>query len=153
MLDARAEARIRATITRVLKGADGPRWLSHTDLAGVLEAAEISLAPSELTSLDAVESTAERLGYPLVAKAVATGLIHKSDIGGVILGLQASTAVKTAAETLVERCSACRRETRRNSPPARNQRWHRGARRYHQRSYLRAACGLWSRWRARRAPA
>ena len=74
MLEAQAEARIRATITRVLDGADGPRWLSPADLADVLAAAEISLVPSELTGLDQVESTAERLGYPLVAKAVAPGL-------------------------------------------------------------------------------
>jgi acetyl coenzyme A synthetase (ADP forming)-like protein len=102
-LEAHAEARIRATIARVLEGAEGPRWLSPTDLAEVLTAAEISLVPSELASLDAVEAAAERLGYPLVAKAVAPGLIHKSDIGGVILGLESSAAVGTAAETLVER--------------------------------------------------
>jgi acyl-CoA synthetase (NDP forming) len=103
MLEASAEARIRATITRALEGADGPRWLSHADLADVLAAAEIYLAPSEVTGLDTVESTAERLGYPLVAKAVAPGLLHKSDIGGVILGLESSAAVKAAAETLAER--------------------------------------------------
>jgi acetyl coenzyme A synthetase (ADP forming)-like protein len=103
MLDDRAEARIRATITRVLEGADGPRWLAPADIAEVLEACGISLVASELTSLDAVESTAERLGYPLVAKAVAPGLVHKSDIGGVILGLESAAAVKTAAETLAER--------------------------------------------------
>jgi acyl-CoA synthetase (NDP forming) len=102
-LEARAEARIRTTITRVLEGADGPRWLSPADLADVLAAAGISLAPSELAGLDTVESTADRLGYPLVAKAVAPGLLHKSDIGGVILGLESSAAVKTAAEMLAER--------------------------------------------------
>jgi acyl-CoA synthetase (NDP forming) len=102
-LDDRAEARIRATITRVLEGADGPRWLAPADIAEVLEACGISLVASELTSLDAVESTAERLGYPLVAKAVAPGLVHKSDIGGVILGLESAAAVKAAAETLAER--------------------------------------------------
>ncbi|MGH7341455.1 MAG: acetate--CoA ligase family protein, partial [Candidatus Rokuibacteriota bacterium] len=103
VLEARAEAQIRATITRVLKGADGPRWLSPADLAEVLAAADINLVPGEVTGLDTVESTAERLGYPLVAKAVAAGLLHKSDIGGVILGLESSTAVKTAAETLERR--------------------------------------------------
>ncbi|MFI5215858.1 MAG: GNAT family N-acetyltransferase [Candidatus Limnocylindria bacterium] len=103
MLEARAEARIRATITRVLEAAEAPGWLSPADLADVLEAAGIPLAPSQLTTLDAVEPTAERLGYPLVAKAVAPGVLHKSDIGGVILGLESSADVKTAAETLVGR--------------------------------------------------
>jgi acyl-CoA synthetase (NDP forming) len=103
MLEAGAEARIRATITRALEGAETPRWLSPVDVAEVLAAAGIRLAPSELSDLATVEATAERLGYPLVAKAVAPGLVHKSDIGGVILGLGSSAAVRTAAETLVER--------------------------------------------------
>ncbi len=102
-LDARAEARIRATIARALDGADDPRWLSHAEVAELLAAAGIDLVPSEVTALDSVESTAERLGYPLVAKAVASGLLHKSDIGGVVLGLESSAAVMTAAETLADR--------------------------------------------------
>lgn len=102
-LDARAEARIRATIARALESGDDPRWLSHADVADLLAAAEIDLVPSELTGPDAVEATAERLSYPLVAKAVAPGLLHKTDIGGVILGLESSAAVKTAAETLAGR--------------------------------------------------
>ena len=103
MLEAGAEARIRATITHALEGAETPRWLSPVDVAEVLAAAGIRLAPSELSDLATVEATAERLGYPLVAKAVAPGLVHRSDIGGVILGLGSSAAVRTAAETLVER--------------------------------------------------
>ena len=56
MLEARAEARIRATITRVLEGADEPRWLSPADLAEVLAAADINLVPGEVTGLDTIES-------------------------------------------------------------------------------------------------
>jgi acyl-CoA synthetase (NDP forming) len=103
VLEARAEARIRATIERVLEGADGPRWLSPGDLADVLAATGITLVPSELASPDTDQSAAERLRSPHQAKADAPEIIHKSDIGGVILGLESSAAVKSAAETLVKR--------------------------------------------------
>jgi acyl-CoA synthetase (NDP forming) len=43
------------------------------------------------------------MGYPLVAKAVAPGLVHKSDVGGVIMGLESAEAVAAAVDTLAER--------------------------------------------------
>jgi acyl-CoA synthetase (NDP forming) len=98
-LEARAEARIRATIARALEGADDPRWISHADLADVLAAVGIDLVPSELTALDSVEATAERLGYPLVAKAVAPGLLHKSDIGGVLVEVLNDAAFRLSPVT------------------------------------------------------
>jgi acetyl coenzyme A synthetase (ADP forming)-like protein len=102
-LDRFAQSAIRAVVDRVLAGADGPQWLRPRDLAAVLWAAGISLAAAEETTVaDAVE-TAERLGYPLVAKAIAPDLVHKSDVGGVIMGLESAHAVATAVDTLVER--------------------------------------------------
>jgi acyl-CoA synthetase (NDP forming) len=46
---------------------------------------------------------AEELGYPLVVKAIAPGLLHKSDIGGVILGLESAHDVRHAVAALRER--------------------------------------------------
>lgn len=46
------------------------------------------------------------MGYPLVAKAVAPGLLHKSDVGGVVLGLESSHAVASAVKTMRERLQA-----------------------------------------------
>ncbi|HJQ82499.1 MAG TPA: acetate--CoA ligase family protein, partial [Candidatus Binatia bacterium] len=51
-------------------------------------------------------AAAERLGFPLVAKAVAPGLVHKSDVGGVVLGLDSPEAVGRAVSTLAERVRA-----------------------------------------------
>jgi acyl-CoA synthetase (NDP forming) len=51
---------------------------------------------------DAV-TVAERLGYPLVAKVVSPDVLHKSDMGGVIVGLRSAEQVATAAEELVRR--------------------------------------------------
>jgi len=43
------------------------------------------------------------MGYPLVAKAVVPDIIHKSDVGGVIMGLESAEAVAEAIETLSDR--------------------------------------------------
>jgi acetyltransferase len=44
---------------------------------------------------DAV-ALAARIGYPVVAKAVSAALAHKSDLGGVMLGLTSAKAVRAA---------------------------------------------------------
>ena len=102
-LSAFAHRAVRAVIDRVLANAAGPLWLSPGDLATVLQAAGIALAAAEQTTPDEAVATAERLGYPLVAKIISPDVLHKSDVGGVILGLETSAAVASAVQTLVAR--------------------------------------------------
>jgi len=97
---------IRAVVDRVLAGADGPRWLAARDVALVLRAAGIEMVAGEEIPPEEVGAVADGLGYPLVAKAVAPGLIHKSDVGGVILGLESADDVRAAVATLGERLRA-----------------------------------------------
>jgi acetyl-CoA synthetase len=40
------------------------------------------------------------LGFPVVLKALADGLVHKSDAGGVAVGLDSAEAVRGAAESM-----------------------------------------------------
>jgi acetyl coenzyme A synthetase (ADP forming)-like protein len=100
------ESAVRAVIDRVLAGAGGPCWLEPPDLATVLRAAGIEVAVAERSPPAEAAATAERLGYPLVVKAIAPGLLHKSDVGGVILGLESADAVAAAVETLDARMRA-----------------------------------------------
>jgi acyl-CoA synthetase (NDP forming) len=44
-----------------------------------------------------VVAAAEEVGYPVVLKAMADGLAHKSDVGGVVAGLRSGTAAGRAA--------------------------------------------------------
>lgn len=106
VLDRCAQSTIRAVIDRVLRRDRSPQWLEPTDLATVLRAAGIEFATAEHTAPAAAVATAARMGYPLVAKAIVPGLIHKSDVGGVILGLESAAAVKAATEALTERMRA-----------------------------------------------
>ena len=105
-LDRFAESTVRAVIDRVLAGADERRWLAPDDLAMVLRAVGIDFAHGESVTPEEAEAAAERLGFPLVAKAVAPGLLHKSDVGGVVLGLESPAAVVNAVATLRERMRA-----------------------------------------------
>jgi acetyl coenzyme A synthetase (ADP forming)-like protein len=103
VLSAFAHSAVRAVIDRVLVQATGPLWLPPTDLVTVLRAVGIEFAAAEDTTPANAVATAERLGYPLVAKIISPDVVHKSDIGGVIMGLTSATAVATAVDTLVER--------------------------------------------------
>jgi len=97
------ESSIRAVIDRCLVGRAEPCWLAPRDVATVLCAAGIEFAAAEETSVADAVATAERMGYPLVAKAIAPDVIHKSDIGAVIMELESADAVAAAVDTLVER--------------------------------------------------
>jgi acyl-CoA synthetase (NDP forming) len=101
-----AEGAIRAVVDRVLAAGDGPTWLAPADVATVLRAAGIAFADAEVVAPSEAEDAAERLGFPLVAKAIAPGVLHKSDVGGVILGLESASAVAGAVATLAERMQA-----------------------------------------------
>lgn len=101
-----ARATIRAVIDRVLDRATEPVWLAPDDLALVLRAAGIESVRAERTTVESVVETADRLGYPLVAKVIAPGIVHKTEVGGVIMGLENASAIAAAAATLAERMRA-----------------------------------------------
>jgi acetate---CoA ligase (ADP-forming) len=94
---------VRAVVDRALAGADGPIWLAPEDIATILRAAGIEVALAERASVADAPRVADSIGYPLVAKVIAPGVPHKSDIGGVIMGLHSPVAVAEAALALAER--------------------------------------------------
>lgn len=49
------------------------------------------------------KAAAHALGYPLVAKTAMPGILHKSDVGGVVLNLQSEEAVMQAYDELAAR--------------------------------------------------
>jgi len=51
----------------------------------------------------AAVSIAEKIGYPIVIKIVSPDISHKSDVGGVIMGIDSSAALKEAYEKLMQR--------------------------------------------------
>ncbi|KAF0186516.1 MAG: CoA-binding domain-containing protein [Alphaproteobacteria bacterium] len=63
----------------------------------ILRSAGVTFPEGRLaTTADEAVSVAEALGYPVVMKAQSAQLAHKSDAGGVILGLTSGAAVRSA---------------------------------------------------------
>lgn len=79
----------------------GEVWSEHR-AAAFLAAQGVPVVPQELvSSADEAVAAAERLGYPVVVKLAADGLLHKSDVGGVRLGLTSAADVRAAFDAVV----------------------------------------------------
>jgi acetyltransferase len=83
-------------------GADG--WLPPAETFATLEAAGLTFAAWRLaaTADDAAGAAAE-LGFPVVLKAVRPDLVHKSDAGGVRVGLADAEAVRATVADFAAR--------------------------------------------------
>jgi acetyltransferase len=82
-----------------------PTALNEADSKALLSAYGI-VAPAEkvVSTPEEAVAAARVIGFPVVLKAVAAAVPHKSDAGLVMLGLADAGAVLGAAETLVARC-------------------------------------------------
>ena len=99
------------TVARVAHGGRGsdprrrrarpaPAPLAAGDVAAILRAAGIPQAMAEQVALDDAVAAAERLGYPLVMKAVAPGSRQPRAAAAVLLGLRTAADVARGLEDL-----------------------------------------------------
>ncbi|MBC7801856.1 MAG: acetate--CoA ligase family protein [Gemmatimonadaceae bacterium] len=73
----------------------------------ILAQAGIPAAPeAACVTVDDAVAAAERFGYPVVLKILSPDIVHKSDIGGVLLGVRGADAVRDGFTTLIDRASA-----------------------------------------------
>ena len=93
-----AEEAIRAVVDRVL--ASEFRTLAPNDVAAILRAAGIAHAMADRVAPDEAAAAGERLGYPLVLKAVAPNLGSRRAAGAVLLGLRTAADVARGVEDL-----------------------------------------------------
>jgi acyl-CoA synthetase (NDP forming) len=94
-----------AIVARALAdaGADGG-WLDPLAVHRLLSCYGIPLAAEQVVrSPTAAVRAAAELGGPVALKAIAPGLLHKSDAGGVALDLHGPSAVRRAAQGMRER--------------------------------------------------
>jgi len=100
-----------ATIARGLGasgGADAGCWLEPRDVASLLRCYGVPLAPQRIASTPtgvarAAAELAAGGARSVALKAIAPGLLHKSDAGGVALGLASPAAARRAAQEMRER--------------------------------------------------
>ena len=91
----------------VLGRGHGERWLSPEDVRELLDLFGIAI-PAQSLATSAAEATAaaERVGLPVALKVVSDTLVHKTEVGGVILGLKTPAEVRDAFAALAERLGA-----------------------------------------------
>jgi acetyl coenzyme A synthetase (ADP forming)-like protein len=98
----REVAQARALVAAALQR--GPGWLTPSDAGRVLEA--IGLAVLRVCQVDSEEEMARRareIGYPIALKAFGPGILHKSDVGAVRLGISDEQEARRVYRDLVAR--------------------------------------------------
>ncbi|NIR46825.1 MAG: hypothetical protein GWN99_19520, partial [Gemmatimonadetes bacterium] len=99
----------RGRVVAILEAAGAAgRWrLSEADALSLLEAYGIPVVPSRpaVTAEEAV-GAAESVGFPVVLKVMAPEVAHKSDVGGVIVGLNSGREVRGAYYEMMDRLAA-----------------------------------------------
>lgn len=87
---------------QLLRGLHG--WLLPDQAQELLALYGIPVAPT-LPAMSAEEACAqaERLGYPVAMKLRSREVLHKTDVGGVVLGLNDSAAVRFAYRQMLRR--------------------------------------------------
>ncbi len=93
----------RVTAQRLIQQAlqDGREWLGDADSQALLAAYGIPVVDTRQTA-DAHTAvlTADLMAYPVALKIISPQIIHKSDVGGVALGLTSALEVRSAAEAM-----------------------------------------------------
>src|ERR1700685_1680600 len=91
-----SSASARATLERTLKNAKGAA-LDEVASKKLLKAYGIPVSQEEIAQ-DAAGAVkiAKKIGFPIVAKVVSADILHKSDIGGVVLNINTAAEVRKA---------------------------------------------------------
>jgi acetate---CoA ligase (ADP-forming) len=99
-----SKASARAMLEKMLKNANGAAALDEVASKKLLRAYGIPVSKEEIaqTPAEAVK-IARKIGFPVVAKVVSADILHKSDIGGVVLNLNSAAEVKKAFNDITAR--------------------------------------------------
>ena len=98
------DTKVRAIVSSHLERNPDGGWLELEDAAALLEACGVPvLSTRAATNAQEAVDVAESIGFPVVLKARSGSLVHKSDVGGVVLGLESAEAVREAYAAMSDR--------------------------------------------------
>jgi acyl-CoA synthetase (NDP forming) len=93
----------RAVCAEALAGS-GPGWLTACQTRRLLQAAGLPLAPGGVaTSADEAAALAREVGFPVALKLASHRLVHKTEVGGVRLGVADEAEARRAFEEISAR--------------------------------------------------
>ncbi len=97
----------KARAEAILEKARGREILSAAEVYEILAAYKITVADWRMAdNAQDAEKAAAEIGFPVVVKADAESIVHKSDMGGVAVNLADGDAVRSAAEEMEKRLNA-----------------------------------------------
>ena len=77
-------------------------FLNEVESKKMLKAAGIAVADTQLaTSEEEAIALSKKVGFPVVLKIVSPDVVHKSDAGGVKVGLKTSAQVSKAYQEII----------------------------------------------------
>jgi acetyltransferase len=98
-----SSAAARATLEKTLRHAKGPA-LDEVASKKLLRAYGIPVSKEEIAQTAAAAvKIAKKIGFPVVAKVVSAQILHKSDIGGVVLNINSAAEVTKAFNDITSR--------------------------------------------------
>jgi len=103
------ELHFPADVARVAEIVDRARMerrekLSETEALEVLDAYGIPTVPwRQVSSEDEAVAAARDLGHPIVLKVISRSIVHKSDVGGVVVGLDSEREVREGYRRMLQR--------------------------------------------------
>jgi acetyltransferase len=93
--------------------ADGVTTVGEADAKAILAAYGIPVVPTEIACDDTgALAAARRVGYPVALKIVSPDIVHKTDVGGVVLDLENDADLEHALATMPARVRAARPQAR-----------------------------------------
>jgi acetyltransferase len=99
--------KLRKRLQPLLRGSQS--MLTEREAKTLLKAYGVPVCEACLaTTADSAVAIADRIGYPVVLKVASPQVMHKSDIGGVALGLETPGDVRRAFDQVVESVHCCR---------------------------------------------
>jgi acetyl coenzyme A synthetase (ADP forming)-like protein len=98
----------QSIVDGAMKADPQGRWLAPDEVDNLLGAYGIPRVQFRIVppDHDAVVAAADELGYPVVVKAAGPRILHKSEVGGVKLGLRSAGEVRDAFDDLCARLGA-----------------------------------------------
>ena len=93
--------------------AEGRSLLNEIEAKELMHAAGVPVARTVLvTTEEEARTQAEQIGYPVVLKIVSPDISHKSDIGGVKVGLEDASAVTAAFNEIMANAKSAEPDAR-----------------------------------------
>ncbi|MGL4289822.1 MAG: acetate--CoA ligase family protein, partial [Phreatobacter sp.] len=99
-----SKASARAMLEKTLKNAGDAAALDEVASKQLLKAYGIPISKEAIAQTAAeAAKIAKQIGFPVVAKVVSPDILHKSDVGGVVLNLASAAEVKKAFDDITRR--------------------------------------------------